>query len=373
MRIVFMRSAMGLSGAPKMMAFVANSMARAGHEVHIVTFFAGGCAHPLEEGVHFTSLGLERSGSRLMRNTLGMLTALRRLDAAVKRIRPDVAVTFLDSAGYVYLLLNRLLRRCRMVASERSDPNAQRGWTAKLRTFLLGFADGVVFQTDGAKGFYRNNRRVLRRAVVIPNPVIVPEEIRGHLPELRICAAQRDDRIVTVGRLSLQQKRQDVLLEAFRIVREAHPEVTLRIYGKGPSEAEIRRRAEALGLAESVILEGETEQVLADIHTARLFVLPSDYEGVPNALIEAMMVGVPCVSTDCSPGGARLLIRDGVDGFLVPRGDAQAMAARMLQLLEDPQLCDRFSQEAARLEERFAGDVIARQWVEYLQGFALEE
>lgn len=373
MRIVFMTGVMGLSGASKMMAFAANSMARAGHEVHVVAFFSQECAQRLEPGVHFVSLGNGRNGSRLMRNTLGMVKTLCRLDSLVRKLRPDVAVTFLDSVGYVYLLVNRLLRRCCMVASERTDPHAQRGWTVKLRAFLLGFADGVVFQTQGAMAFYGGNRRILRRAEIIPNPVIIPEAMRTQLPQLRVCAAQRSNRIVTVGRLALRQKRQDVLLEAFRIVHAQRPETTLHIYGKGPSEAEIRRRVEALGLADCVTLEGETAQVLTDIHAARLFVLPSDYEGIPNALIEAMTVGVPCVSTDCSPGGARLLIRDGIDGFLVPRGDAQAMAERMLQLLDDPALCDRFSQEAVKIGDRFSEERIAGLWVDYLEDLVAEE
>ena len=373
MRIVFMTGTMGLSGASKMMAFAANSMARAGHEVHVVTFFSGECMQPLEPGVRFVALGGERSKSRLVRNTRDMAKTLFRLDALMRKLRPDVAVTFLDSVGYVYLLVNRLLRRCRMVASERTDPHAQRGLTAKLRTFLLGFADGVVLQTEGARDFYRGKRRVLRRTAVIPNPVVIPEAARARLPQLRISAAQRDNRIVTVGRLALRQKRQDVLLEAFRIVHAQRPEVTLYIYGKGPAEAEIRRRVETLGLTDCVTLAGETAQVFTDVHAARMFVLSSDYEGIPNALIEAMTVGVPCVSTDCSPGGARLLIRDGVDGFLAPRGDAQAMAARMLQLLDDPALCDRFSQEAVKICERFAEERIASRWVDFLEGLVPEE
>lgn len=372
MRIVFVTGSMDLSGAPKMMAFVANSMARSGHDVQILTLHAGPCEQPLEEGVRFASLNIPRSGSRLVRNTLGMLMHLRRLDAAIREIRPDVAVTFLDSVGYMYLLLNRLLRRCRMVASERTDPYAQQGLTAKMRTFLLGYADGVVFQTEGAQDFYRSHRKISRMATVIPNPVIIPHQVRARLDEMRISAAQRDQRIVTVGRLALRQKRQDVLLEAFRSVHEKRPEATLHIFGKGPSQEEIRRQVEALGMADCVILEGETAQVLTDIHQARLFVLSSDYEGIPNALIEAMTTGVPCVSTDCSPGGARLLIRDGVDGFLVPRGDAKALAERMLQLLEDPELCDRFSREAVQVENRFAAEKIARQWVTYLESFAPE-
>lgn len=370
MRIVFMNTVFNLSGAPKMMAFVANSMARAGHEVHLLSFFSEVCEQPLEAGVQFHSLAAGRSGSRLVRNTLGMLGTLRRLDAAIRQIKPDAAVTFLDSVGYVYLLANRVLRRCPMVASERTDPYAQRGLTAKIRTFLLGFAHGVVFQTEGAKAFYRDNRRISRMGTVIPNPVILPEEKRAKLPGLRMKAAQRDKRIVTVGRLEMHQKRQDVLLEAFRIVHGKHPGATLHLYGQGPSRERLQQLVQDMGLTDCVVLEGETAQVLEDIHAARMFVLSSDYEGIPNALIEAMTVGLPCVSTDCSPGGAALLIADGENGFLVPRGDAEAMAERMNRLLEDDALCDRFSQQAVRLEEDFAQQRIARLWVTYLEGFA---
>ena len=370
MRILFMFTHINRSGAPKMMAWVANQMAQAGHEVHLLSYFSDKCEQELDPGVQFSSLNICRSGSRLVRNTLGMARTVGALDAFVRRVKPDVTVTFLDSVGYVYLLLNRIMKRCRMVASERADPYTYKGVMGKIRTFLLRSADAVVFQTEGARDFYGGIRRIAQRSEVIPNPVLFPPQVQQMLPSLRVTSAQRDRRIVSVGRLSMKQKRPDVLLRAFRIVHEKCPETTLHFYGKGEAQEQILQLAQELGVADSVVLQGESTQVLQEIHNAGVFAMSSDFEGIPNALIEALSVGVPCVSTDCRPGGARLLIRDGENGFITPRGDAEAMAQRLLQVLGDPALADGFSQRAVSVCDEFSGDVIARKWAAVLEGTA---
>jgi len=141
----------------------------------------------------------------------------------------------------------------------------------------------------------------------------------------------------------------------------------LVLYGDGEDREKIRALAGEMGLADCVVLAGNTNQVEENICTARAFVLTSDYEGIPNALIEALSVGVPAVSTDCSPGGAALLIRDGENGFLVPRGDAEAVADRLLKVIEDPKIADRFSAEGPKITERFSEKRIADLWEQYLQ------
>ena len=367
MRILFMTTALDYSGAPKMLSWVANRMAEKGHEVHLVAFFSDEQARKLDERIMFHALGASRDGGRLFRNTIGMLNTISKLHKTVRAIRPDVVISFLDSVGLVYLPVGRLFTKCKFVVSERADPNFWGKKTAGIRSWLMGFAHGTVFQTTGAQRYFQKHKGIYADSTVIPNPVIIQETLREKLSEYQHSYADRDNRIVTVGRLSLRQKRQDVLLDAFGIVHTKHPELKLVIYGDGENREKIRSLTEEKGLADCVLLAGKTSQVERDICSARAFVLTSDYEGIPNALIEAMTVGVPCVSTDCSPGGAALLLRDGENGFLVPCGDAEAVADRLLKVVEDPQIADQFATEGPKISGEFSENRIADLWEQYIE------
>ena len=359
MKIVFGIPALDYSGAPKMMSWVANRMAERGHDVKIVSYFSDECAVKLEAGVEFYPLGLKRSGSRLVRNTFGMVQALCKLDKYVKSQKTDVFVTFLDSVGMSYLPIAE--RRCFAVASERADPYSYRSGTRKMRISLIGAANKVIFQTDGARDYFKSNNKIYGKSSVIPNPVVLKDsvkEFRNNIPDF----SSRDNRVVTVGRLSLIQKRQDVLIDAFELVHKKHPELELVIYGDGQDKSKIQDIIDNKGLSDCITLAGKISDVEKTIFNARVFVLSSDLEGIPNALIEAMSVGVPSVSTDCSPGGARLLINDGENGYIVPRADAAALANRICELAENKDISEKISNNSIQIAEIFTEEKIADMW-----------
>ncbi len=360
MKLCFIVPRLTYSGAPKMLAWVANQMRQKGHTVEIVAFFSDEVGQPLAEGVSFHHLNICQSKNRIVRNTLGMLQTQWQLHSHIRQTKPDVVISFLDSVGYVYLLLNKLFGRRKIVVSERVDPYQYKGVLSKVRFRLMKLADGFVFQTDGAKNFFAG--MLNGQGVVIPNPVTVSYQKTG-----KPCAySDRDNRIVTVGRLSLKQKRQDVLLEAFRIVRSKHPQMQLYIYGDGSDAHKIQTLIDGMGLQDAAILAGRTNQVEKDIYNARAFALTSDFEGIPNALIEAMSLGVPSISTDCSPGGAALLVKNGENAFLVDCADAQAIAEKLLILIEDQDISEAFACNGPKIAETFSEDKIASAWETYL-------
>ena len=360
MRISFVIHRLSCSGAPKMLAWVANQMAKRGHEVHVITFFTGEQAQMLGETVTLHNLDIPQSTNRIVRNSAELAKAQYKLLRRLKQIKPDVIVSFHSSGTYIHLLLNKLFGRYPVIFSERADPNAHKGMKKKLFEMLMNCANGTVFQTEGARACFSG--KIYENSTVIPNPAVLKPKVAENLPKYLHTYENRDNRIVSVGRLSIAQKRQDVLLDAFQIVHNKHPEMQLVLYGSGEDMEKIRALTAEKDLADCVVLAGNTNQVEENICSARAFALTSDYEGIPNALIEALTVGVPCVSTDCSPGGAALLIRDGENGFLVPRGDAEAVANRLLQLIEDAQISDRFAAEGPKVAEAFSEERIATLW-----------
>jgi len=360
MRIVFLIKELDYSGAPKMLAWVANQMQRAGNSVKILAMYSEKRLQPLDEKVEFAYLGLSKSGSRFVRNTFGMLKALGVVDKAVKKEHPDVVVTFLDSVGYMYVLKKRFSKKFKIVASERSDPYEYKGVFGKLRHKLIALADFIVFQTDGARNFYAYNNKMMAKSAVIPNP-IVPKNSLESIP--KVSYSERDNRLVSVGRLDLRQKRHDVMIEAFEELHKKHPELELHIYGEGQDKDKIQDIIDAHELSKAVFLRGRTDSVEQEIFNARAFVITSDYEGIPNALIEAMLVGVPSVATDCSPGGARLLVENYENGIVVSRGDSLALADSLLKVVENEELSNKFSSNSPLIVEKFSERQISKAWL----------
>ncbi len=158
-------------------------------------------------------------------------------------------------------------------------------------------------------------------------------------------------RILNVGRLN-SQKNQKLLLEAFARLAATH-DARLIILGEGPLRGELEQRARELGIADRVSMPGFYLDPSPFYRSANLFVLSSDYEGYPLVLIEAMHCGLSVVSTDCPTGPSEILRGQGV-GILTPCGDAEALAAGMAAMVENPADSAQAKARAAELSNRTA-------------------
>lgn len=220
----------------------------------------------------------------------------------------------------------------------------------KLRDRLYKSCSAAVFQTEEERDYYTKLRC---EGVVIPNP------IKDGLPEP--FAGERRHEIVNFCRLN-KQKNIPLLLEAFgRFVTEL-PDYTLRIYGRGDEKDSLEALARDMGLGEAVTFEDYTSDIHELIRDAAMFVSTSDYEGLSNSMLEAMAIGLPCVCTDCDGGGARMMIKDGENGLLVPKGDAEAVYAAMKRIAEEPELGKRLSANAVKLRGELSCERIADRW-----------
>ena len=365
MKIALLIHRLTYSGAPKILGWIANQMANRGHDVTVISFFSDERASFLDEKVKFDSLKIRQSRNRFVRNTFGMLKSVSALHKHIKECNPDLIVSFLDSVGYIYLAVNKFFSKRKIVISERVDPYIYHGIISKVRFFLMGYANGIVFQTEGAKDYFKNKKLIYNNSTIIPNPVFLKSANIDSVDSLKVNYSDRDNRIVSVGRLSLKQKRHDVMIEAFEKLHITHPEMKLVIYGDGDGKEKIESLISEKGLDDFVVLAGQVDNVEQHIYNARAFVITSDYEGIPNSLIEAMAIGVPSVSTDCSPGGARLLIEDGENGFVVNRSDSEAIAQRLIELIDNEELSNRFSVASRDIVNKFSEEKIGTLWERY--------
>ena len=228
----------------------------------------------------------------------------------------------------------------------------------KIATKICAFSDGGVFQTSQARDYYK---RLKHKSIVLPNPVVLNHDVNP------VPLKERKEDIVWVGRIKNSQKRIDVLLNAFKCIHGVNPKLKLSIYGDGPDEVEVKNLVKQLGIQDYVVFHGSTDNVLEVIKNYSLMILSSDYEGIPNVIIEAFMSEVPVVSTDCSPGGARVLIEDGVNGFIVPIRDYKALSERACHLLDDPMLAEQFIEKSKDRLKKFDSATIFDKWNSFLE------
>lgn len=272
--------------------------------------------------------------------------------------KPD-KLLIMDTPGCIYAMPAIFLKKVKAIVSERNDPKNFEGKriVKYISRLFMKFANGYVFQTEDAKKFYK--KYLKDKGIVIYNPVFMDSIPCRNNEKI-------EDKIVAVGRLT-NQKNHKMLIDAFEIIKEEYPNLKLEIYGEGCLHNELQDLINNYGLINQVFLKGNKKNVLECIKDARLFVLSSKYEGMPNALIESMAIGIPSISTDCPCGGPKTLINNNVNGFLVPLGDAKLLAEKIDYCLSNYSEMYKISKEAIKIREELNIDIICRQWYEYLE------
>ena len=355
MNITIFTGSLSGGGAERVATNLANHLSDRGHEIEILTVGAREAIEQMKPQIQLVTLSDKaKSTNRL----IGIIQRFQALRKHMKEQNRDCYISLLSLPSIMLLLLKRHTKAA-IIVSQRVDPGSQKNWIQLANRWLARRADGFVFQTAEARDWFLPFIRKARQ-VVIPNainPAFLREPYTG----------QRSQEIVSIGRLTAQ-KNFALLITAFSLVSEEFPEYRLTIYGEGSFRKQLEDQVRELGLGSRVSLPGFVTEIEQRLETAAMFVLSSDYEGMPNALMEAMALGLPCVSTDCSGGGASFLIDSGKNGLLVPTGNPQALAEAMRSILSDPQLAARLGTEAAAIKKQLSPEEIYKQW----ESFALE-
>jgi glycosyltransferase involved in cell wall biosynthesis len=176
--------------------------------------------------------------------------------------------------------------------------------------------------------------------------------------------------VVAAGRLT-RQKGFDRLIAAWAPVAAKHPDWELRIFGWGKLRERLEGQIEELGVGESAHLMGYTDKLPEEMARASFYVMSSRFEGFPMVLLEAMRCGLPIVSFDC-PNGPRDLISEGKDGFLVPNGDIEGLAAAMIDMIELGEARRSFGAAALEKSRQYEIGPIANRWEELLEELVSE-
>lgn len=353
MKILFYINVLAGGGAERVITNLANYFNAKQYEVMVVNTFRMENEYKLDEGIKHFYLESKPTRAGMIRRNISRIKQLRKL---LKELRPDVAISFMQEPNFRLIAASHNLD-LKTVVSVRADP-VQEGKNSIARLFLvwpLKRANAVVFQTKQAQQYFEPD--IVARSRIILNPV----NEKFYVSEF---SGKRKD-IVSVGRLCVQ-KNHKMLIEAFYAIAGGCLD-NLLIYGDGPEREELQKIIEDKGMADRIFLKGNVGEIQTVIKSAKMFVLSSDSEGLPNALMEAMALGIPCIATDCPCGGPQMLIENGENGFLVPVGDVDALAMCMKKLLNLPEKeSEAMGREAKKTSLGFKSAAICKKWEEYI-------
>lgn len=359
-KIAFHINSLEQGGAERVVTSLANLFAAEGYQVIIATEWYRENEFWIDDRVRRIHVGL-KEGDEKKHHLVQFLLRIKYLRQFIKAERPDILIPFTRKALYRGLTAAYFIKMPVLI-SVRTDPTGHYDQRSdKLQIpFLLPRADGCVFQTEGAKEFFAP--RLQNNSRIILNPI--NEKYIG-VPE----PEKRTKTVVQSGRL-VDFKNQPMLVRAFVKVHEKHPDYDLKIYGgdshDGTKEIleDLIRQYEA---QDYIHLMGASDSLEKDLADAAIYAFTSDWEGLPNALMEAMALGLPIVATDCPCGGPRTIMTHEVDGLLIPIKDEQALVDGINRLIENPEMAKRLGSQARRIAERADSRTVFEQWRDYIE------
>jgi GalNAc-alpha-(1->4)-GalNAc-alpha-(1->3)-diNAcBac-PP-undecaprenol alpha-1,4-N-acetyl-D-galactosaminyltransferase len=343
MKLLFFISSLEDGGAQRVVSILSNKFVERGFEVEILKYYKGIDLYPLDNKVKVKSVEENTNTSNVLRN-------LKFIRSEFKDC--DCILSFLAPFNMMAICAN-IFNKTPMIVADRNDPNKipRNKFIRILRNILYKFSDRIVVQTSKNQEYFKSNTEV------IYNPVVL-NEYRG------IALKTGKEKIMVSAARLEKQKNLEMLIDAFHIFHQKHGDYKLIIYGEGTHRETLERKIEELGMKDFILLPGVSNKLFDEISKAELFVLSSNYEGMPNALIEAMCLGLPCISTRVS--GATDLIIDGVNGLLVDVGDTKDLTNKITKLIEDKEYAYKLANKAIEINDILDSNVICDKWLEMI-------
>lgn len=347
--IAFVVTSMGRGGAERVVSILANHYASIDWKVHIIMLWHDVLEYKLEESI--TVHRLSKEGGNPYRKIPALVLKLRK---KIKEIAPVAVVSFIAQNNIISYMATRGIG-VRLIPSERIDPASMKRGRLYSNVLNMVYANSTVsvFQTERARNFFPE--KVRKNSVIIYNPITVS------------CHAEneREKVIITAGRLE-EQKNHKMLISAFEKFHEKFPEYKLIIYGEGALRSELEAFVQSKGLEECALLPGNVPDIQEREAKVEIFVLSSNFEGMSNALMEAMAIGLPCITTDCA--GSDELIEDKKNGLLVKVGDENAMLNAMLYMTENRDKAEEMGRAAKEYSSVFATENVIGKWRDAIEG-----
>lgn len=368
MNITMFVAHMNVGGAQRVCISLANEFVKAGHEVTILTLDLENDndinTHMLDEKCRLLSLG----ASRIRYGVLPLMKYIRKNKPEFVLVFGNEMAVFLEKLKKLHLidtkLIQRVLNNLNITLGKEDNVSPQVEKYLKKAQQNLKNMDHLISQCKGMEDMLVEGGFALKSKIsTIYNPV--SKDVINKTDAIRVPFAQRpSDRtkeIVFVGRID-PQKNLTHLVKAFAKVVEQRPNTVLRLVGDGHSTETIRNCIKELGLEKNVFMEGVTSKIEEVYAKADVVALSSEYEGMPNCLIEAIGCGIPVVSYDCKLGPSEIIVED-VNGYLVPYFNIDALSEKLIQALDK-----EWDEAAIRATcHKFDAEQVAREYLDVFE------
>ena len=354
MKYCFLIAGLNSGGAERVMSSLINYLVN-DDEIYLITFTDKDLFYEIDQRIHHININYflpEKGIKRKLKLPYIEIKRIIRLIKILKTIKPNCVVSFCVTANLFNIAQKILYKRVPCIISERNDPTKHSKLIKLICKQTYKYADLIICQSRFVEKFYLDSNG---KTCVLPNPLLI-ENIPDYKENII-----RKNKIVTIGRLA-EQKNQKSLIDAFSIIYQKYPKFVLEIYGEGALYNDLLNYIKNLNLENNVKLMGVKKNILECISDAKLFVLPSKYEGFPNVLLEAMSLGLPVISTDFSTGVAHDLIKDNINGFVVKVDDIKEMAKKIIEIIENEELQKQMSLNNLYVREDYSISKIGEEW-----------
>lgn len=361
-KICFYVSSLEKGGAERVLTIISGNLASE-FDITILTDTRGEVEYDLPTGTRRIVVTEQADFSKMgkWKKVFARRNILRKV---IKKEQFDAIVIFMERS-VLKMCIYTLGMKVPLIGAVRGDPNIIFHGNLKKRIANIWYRrlTRMVLQTQMQGEFF--DAAIRKKEAIIPNPInenFCVEPFQG----------ERTNRIVSVGNLATR-KDQSTMIDAFAKIQAKYPDTTLTIYGEGHLRRELEEKIARYGLEDRILLPGTVENVLEHIMDARLFVMTSIHEGIPNALMEAMAIGLPCVVTDCPCGGPALLIRHNENGKIVKMKDIDAIAQAMDEMLANPKAAEEMGKKATSVKEDYALAKVTKMWSDVILGVCENE
>lgn len=347
-KVVFVIESLGFGGAERVVSVISKLLCEK-YQIKIITFIKKEQEYEIDERIERINIDIGTGGKKFICGRKQLVRVLT--DYGI-----DIVIGFDILPNILVTSIPRRKRKWKTIISERNAPKqAEISRKSKLlRKIYYRRTDSCIFQTKAAREYYCTYLR--KHSVIIPNPIM------DNLPEREY---KDSHRFVAVGRLACQ-KNYPCMIKAFSLFIKENPEYTLDIYGEGEEKEHLEQLINELKLSENVRLCGSHANVHERIKDAQLYLMSSSYEGMPNALMEAMEMGFPVISSDCPSGGPAELIEDGVNGYLFTVDDCNGMKEKMCMAINNRQL-EQMAEKAKKIKVDYSSQKIAAMWEQAIE------
>ncbi len=347
--VLFINHCLTGGGSEKAMTLIANYFVKQGINTSMVLLNKQKRTYMVDERIHIIECYCPIQGNKWIWH----LKRIKTIRDVLKKSKAKIVITFMWDINMNVILANWGLKK-KIIASERCDPRHETRKLIKFAmNFILPFADFSVFQTEQVRNYYP--KRVQKKSCVIPNA------LADDLPPPNRSTIEKT--IVAIGRMT-EQKNFEMLINVFSDFLRKFSEYYLIIYGDGPLRTKLQKQAQDLGIENKVFFPGYVSNINYRIKNASMYINSSNYEGISNAMLEAMAMGVPSVCTDCPVGGASMTISNEINGLLVPVNNANALLDAMCKIASSSKLSKKLSMASIQIRKTLNINAIGNDWLQ---------